>query len=510
MAWKKIILSGSQADLASVSVDSFVSASSYSGDGSNLTFAGTNIVSGSSQLDSVFLEIEGDGVISSSAQLANDFLEIQGDNVISGSGQVVASLLNQDVDFGTGNISGSNLKLTGDANIDGNIVLGGNINIGDQSTDNIIFGGEVSSSILPDADSEYDLGSTSKRWSTINGVNISGSGFSGSYFEGDGSKLTNITVSQAATVSSTFTAQTSVTVNHNFDSKNVDVTVYDSSDFMIVPASVQLTDDNTAVITFDSSTTGRVVVAKGGHIVSGSISADNIDGLNQAVVDALPTGTVSGSAQTIDNLAGSSVVSSSAQIDNLGFLQVTGDSVVSGSSQIDLTQTTNYLSGIKDVLDTEDVISGSVFSSPSQGTVRAIINGVTTDVDTGLQTSDSPEFNNLTVSGDLTVQGTTTTVQTSNLLVEDKFILLNSGSANPDEGGLIIDEGQGQGHAFVFDNTAVRFGFTGSLAQNATSVTPDAFIAAVVDIDDAGHTDKAEYQNNGNIKVESGEIFIYS
>lgn len=44
-------------------------------------------------------------------------------------------------------------------------------------------------------------------------------------------------------------------------------------------------------------------------------------------------------------------------------------------------------------------VSSSVFSSPSQGTVRATINGVSTDVDTGLQTADTPSFSQLTLSG---------------------------------------------------------------------------------------------------------------
>ena len=118
--------------------------------------------------------------------------------------------------------------------------------------------------------------------------------------------------------------------------------------------------------------------------------------------------------------------------------------------------------------------------------------------------------NNLTVDGDLTVKGTTTTLQTTNLLVEDKFILLNSGSANPDEGRIIIDEGSAAGHAFVYDADASRFAFTSSLAHNAASVTPDAFVAAVVDLA-SSHTDVAEYQKNGNIKIDSdGNIFIYS
>jgi predicted acyltransferase (DUF342 family) len=67
----------------------------------------------------------------------------------------------------TGDISGSNLNLTGNATIDGDIVLKGNINIGNQTTDLITFGGEVSSSILPQTNNSFDLGSTLLNWKDL-------------------------------------------------------------------------------------------------------------------------------------------------------------------------------------------------------------------------------------------------------------------------------------------------------------------------------------------------------
>jgi cytoskeletal protein CcmA (bactofilin family) len=66
-----------------------------------------------------------------------------------------------------GDISGSNLNLTGNATIDGNIVLKGNISIGDQTTDLVTFGADVSSSILPDVDNAFDLGSSEKNWRNL-------------------------------------------------------------------------------------------------------------------------------------------------------------------------------------------------------------------------------------------------------------------------------------------------------------------------------------------------------
>jgi len=96
-----------------------------------------------------------------------------------------------------------------------------------------------------------------------------------SYFKGDGSALTGITsdISETATIADSFSNQTSVATSHNFGTKNVQVAVYDDNDAMIIPDSIVTTDTNTVTTTFDSSTTGRVVIGKAGHIVSGSTQA---------------------------------------------------------------------------------------------------------------------------------------------------------------------------------------------------------------------------------------------
>jgi hypothetical protein len=107
--------------------------------------------------------------------------------------------------------------------------------------------------------------------STLTGMVISGS-FSGSYI-GDGSGLTGVqtTVVQNATAYDTFTGVTSKTISHNFGTKNVIVSVYDNNDAVVIPKSIVTTDTNTVTLGFDYATTGRAVVAKGGHIVSGSL-----------------------------------------------------------------------------------------------------------------------------------------------------------------------------------------------------------------------------------------------
>jgi hypothetical protein len=74
-----------------------------------------------------------------------------------------------------GAISGSGLDITGNANIAGNLTLGGNITIGDATTDNVVINADLSSSLIPNDDNAFDIGSTSKRYRNIYGNQISGS-----------------------------------------------------------------------------------------------------------------------------------------------------------------------------------------------------------------------------------------------------------------------------------------------------------------------------------------------
>ena len=59
-----------------------------------------------------------------------------------------------------------------------------------------------------------------------------------------------------------------------------------------------MVDDNNLLITFSTTQSGFAVVAKGGHIVSGSVDAENIVGLGQRITDGVNALAVfSGSAQ---------------------------------------------------------------------------------------------------------------------------------------------------------------------------------------------------------------------
>ncbi len=72
----------------------------------------------------------------------------------------------------SGNISGSStstgsfgyLNVAGNSNFIGDLTLGGNITIGDATSDSVTVAADFSSNLIPDANVTYDLGSSTKKW----------------------------------------------------------------------------------------------------------------------------------------------------------------------------------------------------------------------------------------------------------------------------------------------------------------------------------------------------------
>ena len=146
-------------------------------------------------------------------------------------------------------------------------------------------------------------------------INVDGA-ITASFFKGDGSKLTNITVDQAATIKSSFTDSSTWVVTHNLDTDTPLVQVYDSNDYQIIPQTLRITDSNTVTITFPTAESGHVVVGKGGHVVSGSIAAENIDGFDNLVKTRLDAeAVVSGSTQFLGDVTGTPFATVIASVD---------------------------------------------------------------------------------------------------------------------------------------------------------------------------------------------------
>lgn len=135
-----------------------------------------------------------------------------------------------------------------------------------------------------------------------------------------------------------------------------------------------------------------------------------------------------------------------------------------------------------------------------------------------INVDNSPTFtnlnttNNITVGGSLFVNGDLSYVNTTNLEVKDKFILLNSGSIGVQGGGIVVDQGGGSGSALIYDSADGRWGMNDLISGDANSASSKGYLALVVNEADGNHNinDSATAQV-GNIRVNaSGEIFIYA
>ena len=117
-----------------------------------------------------------------------------------------------------------------------------------------------------------------------------------------------------------------------------------------------------------------------------------------------------------------------------------------------------------------------------------------------------------TITGNLTVNGSTTSISSSNLLIADRFALFNRGSSATGDGGFLVGSGSaGSGSAFIFDDSEDRFGVQvdTQLGQDAVSGVPEAYASLYVL---TANTGSATYNVKGNIKTDdgTGDIFIYS
>lgn len=182
------------------------------------------------------------------------------------------------------------------------------------------------------------------------------------------------------------------------------------------------------------------------------------------------------------------------------------------------------------------VIYGSSANQAVQGNTTATIavtaNELTLDAGTSAQalgggpswtlgladsiTGNRTFQNDVIITGDLTVNGTATTLNTANLNIEDKYILLNSGSAVVGDSGIIFGGVNGvanSGTALVWDGSYNgndgRLAIINTLAGNATGdTTPNYSIAGVFEGTEANAA-TAQADHVGNIRVEGTDIFVY-
>lgn len=113
--------------------------------------------------------------------------------------------------------------------------------------------------------------------------------------------------------------------------------------------------------------------------------------------------------------------------------------------------------------------------------LSAATNGLTVQAGGTKVTGDSFFYNNLTVQGNITVNGTASFINTENVLVKDKFILIASGSSTLTDAGIIAAYGTNMtGSAFYLSSASTgtygRWAVAYGAGESAISLTPDEFV----------------------------------
>jgi len=145
----------------------------------------------------------------------------------------------------------------------------------------------------------------------------------------------------------------------------------------------------------------------------------------------------------------------------------------------------------------------------------------------GLDVSGSSVFhNNVIMQGNLTVNGTASFQNTTNLEVADQFILLNSGSSTFQDSGIVINTGNtgNSGSAWYLETSGTttgapqngRFAVASGVAPNATTATPGEYAVTAVISGSIPGASVPQWGGtglgHGNMWVDSGtgDIYIYS
>ena len=312
---------------------------------------------------------------------------------------------------GTLEVAGSatlgSLTVLGAAVINGLLTAnGGTITFGDADTDNVVFGADVNSHILPNTDNTYDLGSSTKTWRNL---------YLGT------ATVSNLSITGAQTISAT-TQSTS---------KDTGALVVEGGVGVEKNVNVggNLAVTGTTALTGNTSVTGTLGVTGATNLLStlgvtGATTLSSTVGVSGATTLSSTLG-VTGATTLSNTLGVSGATTLSSTLGVTGATTLSSTLGVSGATTLSSTLGVTGAAMLSSTLG----VSGTISATLASGTGLAV-------------TANATIGGNLTVTGDFTVNGATTNINTTNLVVEDKNVILadvaTPTNTTADGGGITI------------------------------------------------------------------------
>jgi len=557
--WKKVIVSGSQAVLDSLALDTALPVASGGTGAQSLTDGGVLLGSGTGAITALGQATNGQLVVGSTGAdpvlatltgganitVTNSAggISIAASGLGSGTVQSVAA---------TGTENGITLSSDGDS-VNPTITLGGALAN--------VTNSQLSNSSVTIGSTSVALGATA---ATITGLTASGS-FSGS-FQGNFVGTTNLPDLTDGNGIADFTYDGSTTAAVAVEA--------DGTTLSVGSGGVKVADAGITGIQLNSSVAGAGLAGGSGTALSVDVDDSSIEitgdslnvkagGVSNAMLSTAGVTSLGSTALTLGSTAttvtGLSSLTSTAlvatNINNSGLVantkitgSFTGSFVGDGSGLTGVASTLSFTGdsgtgtvalktqelaivageGINTVAGSQTItISAEDATSTNKGVASfaagdftvssgavSLATDITIDQDLTV-TRDATIGRNALIQGNLVVQGTASFQHADNLDVADRFIRLASGSTAVGDGGIVVQQdGPANGEAFSYDAATTRWSMTGSFDPSTTSYTPDAFMAAVVEGGAGVNTPAAvvaKYQKKGNMFVGANQdIYIYS
>ena len=289
---------------------------------------------------------------------------------------------------------------TGSLHLTGDITLSGSIYLGNATADNISALGVFTTNLVPNPTNTIDLGTTSAKWRNVYATNISGAIAATNGVVSGSSQITSILDSLNSFSSSQLT-------------QNIALATISGS--LILTASAN-TISITNLNSFSSSQlTQNIALAT----ISGSLILTASNHEQRLGEIESKSGSYDTRFNSLATISGSLILTASANT-----ISITNLNSFSSSQ---LTENSNLAT-----------ITGSLISTASANVLSiAELNSYTASLKTAIGVSGQ----NVTISGDLTVNGTTTAVNSTTIQLGDNIIELNgTGIAN---GGLLVKDPTG-------------------------------------------------------------------
>ena len=296
---------------------------------------------------------------------------------------------------------------------------------------------------------------------------------------------------------------TKVDVEHSSDVDEIHLSTGGNQTAIFRTASTQLgvtQISNTASTITGLVTNGDITITPNG---TGEVVLSKVN-VAAGEIDGTVIGANSAAAGTFTSITGTSLTVGDGNITNVGDIAL--DTISADGTTIGVTMTDNTAAAFDikessnsylkfDTTNSSELITAGEDFTVANGktftTNTADINGGAIDGTTiGAASAAAGSFttlsvsSNATITGNLTVNGTTTTIDSETLTIEDPLLTLaknnSGGAANTFDQGLFFNRGSDDNVSFLWDESADQFAFAVTSGEDGTtagSVTIDSYAA---------------------------------